>query len=55
MSTPFTGVGDRGTLLAPECCIADELGISDQAVNERMRRGMAKLVVSSLTAGADAE
>jgi predicted DNA binding protein len=35
--------------------IADELGISDQAVNERMRRGIAKLVVSSLTAGADAE
>jgi predicted DNA binding protein len=35
--------------------IADDLDISDQAVNERMRRGMAKLVVSSLTAGADAE
>jgi predicted DNA binding protein len=35
--------------------IADELDISDQAVNERMRRGMAKLAVSSLTAGADAE
>jgi predicted DNA binding protein len=35
--------------------IADELDISDQAVNERMRRGMVKLVVSSLTAGADAE
>lgn len=35
--------------------IAEELGISDQAVNERMRRGMAKLVVSSLTAGEDAE
>lgn len=33
--------------------IADDLDISDQAVNERMRRGMAKLVVSSLTAGTD--
>ena len=35
--------------------IADDLDISDQAVNERMRRGMAKLVVTSLTPGADAE
>ena len=33
--------------------IAEILDISDQAVNERMRRGMAKLVVSSLTAGTD--
>lgn len=33
--------------------LADELGISDQAVNERMRRGTAKLVLSSLTAGRD--
>lgn len=35
--------------------LADELDISDQAVNERLRRGMVKLVVSSLTAGADAK
>ncbi|HET7324430.1 MAG TPA: helix-turn-helix domain-containing protein [Halococcus sp.] len=35
--------------------LADELGISDQAVNERMRRGTAKLVLSSLTAGTDTD
>ncbi|WP_049898419.1 helix-turn-helix domain-containing protein [Halococcus agarilyticus] len=35
--------------------LADELDISDQAVNERMRRGMTKLVAASLTAGSDAE
>lgn len=35
--------------------LAEELGISDQAVNERMRRGTAKLVLSSLTAGTDAD
>lgn len=33
--------------------LAEELGISDQAVNERMRRGTAKLILSSLTAGTD--
>jgi predicted DNA binding protein len=33
--------------------LAEELGISDQAVNERMRRGTAKLLLSSLTAGTD--
>jgi predicted DNA binding protein len=31
--------------------LAEQLDISDQAVNERMRRGTAKLVLSSLTAG----
>lgn len=31
--------------------LAEEFGISDQAVNERLRRGTAKLVLSSLTVG----
>jgi predicted DNA binding protein len=35
--------------------LAAELDISDQAVNERMRRGTAKLVLSSLTAATDPE
>jgi predicted DNA binding protein len=35
--------------------LAEELGISDQAVNERMRRGTAKLLLSALTAGTDAD
>lgn len=35
--------------------LAEELDISDQAVNERVRRGTAKLVASSLTAGTDSE
>lgn len=35
--------------------LAEELDISDQAVNERMRRGMTKLVAASLTAGVDGE
>ncbi len=33
--------------------LAEELGISDQAVNERMRRGTAKLILSSLIAGTE--
>lgn len=35
--------------------LAEELDISDQAVNERMRRGTAKLIVSSLTGVTDDE
>jgi predicted DNA binding protein len=33
--------------------LADELGISDQAVSERMRRGTAKLFALALTAGTE--
>lgn len=35
--------------------LADELDISNQAVNERMRRGLTKLIGASLTAGTDDE
>ena len=50
---------DRGYFAIPRETnlmeLAEELGISDQAVNERLRRGTAKVVRSSLTAGTNDE
>ena len=50
---------DRGYFAIPRETnlmeLAEELGISDQAVNERLRRGTAKVVLSALTASTNDE